>query len=704
MNGKHLRSLSRSIGGMQMNVSLITPYLTVIGITGFLIIIAFILIQNYQKKQADNAALGKIKVTEKDNAFDQIAQKAYTWSMNIPGIKRFVLNVRKRLETLAVYDEYYLRREVMKIIFFIVSTLLIIVTLLLCIRPSVVVAFWVLIGMLFITGVLTDFFVHKVEDRLLVRLKAFNTRIRVHYQQTKMVDEAIFESMKYAGVEMKVQAERIHHILTSVEPDKELAKYEEVAPTRFLKVLAGFSLLVKMDGDKFDKENGSVYLRSISAINEELNNDILYRSNLMYRLRSLSALAVIPIFFSLPIKNWAITNFPIAQTFYDSQIGFIIEVFIYVVAVICYLSTRKLRDISEAVQSVKVNKGRWEKWVFKKMPYIENIVRIFAPKPYTKRHFQLQQLIKDANSYLKIDWLIFHQILIGVLIVVMLTSVLVIAHAREKYNTLNHSVPVTLFAGKMTEEDVIVIKQRTAFDKEIIAYMQESKENLTEHQLKQHISLTLKKDITDKEVLLAYNRIIEKWKVIETSYLKWWEFVIVLLIAGVAVYVPILNLRIQRHLRYKEMEVEVHQLLVLISSLREFNHMSVYMIIKWMERFSVVFKEPLTICLQDFDSGPEEALNELMETVPFEPFQHIIERLKLAIVRISIQEAFDDIDMERAFYLEQRKEAQKRSIKLKSDIGVGLGFTPMTILIFAYIVLPLLYMSVKETSDITKYI
>ncbi|UZN01255.1 hypothetical protein OL548_34450 (plasmid) [Lysinibacillus sp. MHQ-1] len=84
---------------------------------------------------------------------------------------------------------------------------------------------------------------------------------------------------------------------------KELAAYEEVAPSRYLRVFASLTVLVKDRGDNFDDEKGSSFVRGVTSINKELNDEILYRSKLSYALRSISALALIPIFLALPTKK-----------------------------------------------------------------------------------------------------------------------------------------------------------------------------------------------------------------------------------------------------------------------------------------------------------------------------------------------------------------------------------------------------------------
>ncbi|UZN01253.1 hypothetical protein OL548_34440 (plasmid) [Lysinibacillus sp. MHQ-1] len=98
------------------------------------------------------------------------------------------------------------------------------------------------------------------------------------------------------------------------------------------------------------------------------------------------------------------------------------------------------------------------------------------------------------------------------------------------------------------------------------------------------------------------------------------------------------------------------------------------------------------------------ALVKLSENNTFEPFQQIVERLKLTIVRLSIKEAFTDIEMEREFYLEQRREDQKRSLEKKGQIGEFLGLGPLVCLTFIYLIFPIIYIGVNESKKYDKYV
>ena len=58
--------------------------------------------------------------------------------------------------------------------------------------------------------------------------------------------------------------------------------------------------------------------------------------------------------------------------------------------------------------------------------------------------------------------------------------------------------------------------------------------------------------------------------------------------------------------------------------------------------------------------------------------------------KIPIREAFDELDNEREYYQEKRKESNERLIKRKGMIGKAIGFTPLVLLFVGYLIVPLI--------------
>lgn len=660
--------------------------------------ISFIIYESRKQKKKSSAFIKTAKTQNKSiskfylQSYNKLSRNRLTRGM--------LMRIRKKVETVAVYDDLDIRREVIKLFFRGIAIVVFVIIVLIVLRPGWLIAFWVFVGILFFAGLLTDQFVYKTEMKLLNQLKYYNGRIRHYYQQTKMVDEAAYEAIADVGPEMKVQATKIHQILMSVNPDEEQAKYEETAPTRFLKVISGLMVLVKDKGDKIDEERGSAFTRGVSAVNQELNTEISYRSKLAYRMRFLAGMALAPIFFALPIQNSLTNMFPVLQKFYESRTGLIAAVLIYTSSVAFYLLIRKMKAVGETQYKATANAVKWEKWMLEKIPFLDKLMRSIGPKYNTKKYAKRFQLLKDSNSAPFVTWLTLRQTLIAIATVLILVVVLLVGHAREAHSTLYSVLPDNLMSGNLNPDELEEYTKQTEFDRNFIADLQQ-KPNIDETAIKEELATYFGADeITDTKVTTAYKRIMKKFDTVENAYLKWWEVLVVLGVAALVWNIPIILLHFQRTMRLKDMENEVHQFLTIISILREFDNITVYNLLTWLERFSVTFKAPLQVTIQNFDSGPEEALTRLAEENNFEAFKQIIERMQLALVRLSVQEAYEDIEIEREFYQEQRKEFNERSIGTRVAFSNIVTFIPSGLLLICYFVGPVLYMSITEMSSL----
>ena len=74
----------------------------------------------------------------------------------------------------------------------------------------------------------------------------------------------------------------------------------------------------------------------------------------------------------------------------------------------------------------------------------------------------------------------------------------------------------------------------------------------------------------------------------------------------------------------------------------------------------------------------------------------IVESLQSAVESVKITDAFDELESERAFFQEKRKEANDRLIAKKAKIGKILGFAPMVMLFVGYLIGPMMIASLSD--------
>jgi hypothetical protein len=204
---------------------------------------------------------------------------------------------------------------------------------------------------------------------------------------------------------------------------------------------------------------------------------------------------------------------------------------------------------------------------------------------------------------------------------------------------------------------------------------------------------------SEADISEAATRIFKKLQVVQSEHFQWFELLISFVISFIGYYGPVMLLMFQKRMRQMDMENEVMQFQTIILMLMKIERVNVEMILEWLERYSNIFREPISKCVNNFESGPWEALEELKNDVSFNQFIRIVESLQAAVEKIPIREAFDELDTERAYHQENRKESNERMISQKSMIGKVIGFAPMVCLFVAYLIIPLCVIGLTSMSE-----
>ena len=126
---------------------------------------------------------------------------------------------------------------------------------------------------------------------------------------------------------------------------------------------------------------------------------------------------------------------------------------------------------------------------------------------------------------------------------------------------------------------------------------------------------------------------------------------------------------------------------------------NVEIILEWLERYANIFKPVISKCVNNYEAGAWEALEEMKNDVSYQQFIRIVESLQAAVEKIPIRDAFDELDSERDYYQEKRKESNERLIKRKALIGKVIGFAPMVCLFVGYLIVPLVFIGFSSMSN-----
>ncbi len=663
----------------------------ILGLVGLMAVLGIVYYFVYQKMMTKETryVAGLVEGTkEKAFSMEVFYQKFYIRIVKIPFLRRYTLKIRRRLEIINLEDEYLTRKQVAQImlkgilIFTVVA-----VAIILLLNSNMVLMLSVLLFEVFFLETIIEGMVDKIDNKLLKEQIDFFAEIRHAYHEFNMVEEAIYDVAQNDELEVSAQAEKIYEVLISDDPETELEKYYDIAPNSFLKEFAGISYLTREFGDRKDKDGASLYLKNLNNITQEMQIEILKREKLDYVFQSLSMISALPILFIDVVKNWAVGQFGFTSQFYNGTLGFYAQVGLIIVTFICYMLTRKLKDNGN-VNAAKNMENPWQQKVYK-IKICKKIVDYFIPKDGTREYRRITTLLKDSASKLKIQWLYVNRLTCCLVAFIISIVIFWTAHVLAVNYIYNEPTADYNLLGSMTDKQRASAMEVTEADNKIIEKLIDKPHPTQDDVLKEVQKSEFYADDLDEEQEEVAERVLEKLETVQSEHFQWFELLMSFVIAWLGYQANVWLMIFLKKMRQMEMENEVMQFQTIILMLMKIERVNVEMILEWLERYSNIFREPISRCVNNFESGGWEALEEMKEDISFKQLLRIIESLQAAVEKIPIREAFDELDTERAYYQEKRKETNEIMISKKSIIGKVVGFAPMVTLFVAYLIVPL---------------
>ena len=674
----------------------------IMGVAGGILVLITILyvILNKKMQKSEYKRIQKLQQGTKESNFSTeiLFQKIYLTYIKIPFLKRYVLKLRRRLEIINIDDEYITRKESAKILTKALAVIapVMVITIIIAKSNALLMAI-LLMFELFMIDTLIDGSVDKIDNVLLKEQIEFFSEIRHAYHEFNMVEEAIYQVSQDEEKNVSRQGEKIYEVLISDDPETELEKYYDIAPNSFLKEFAGISYLTKEFGDR--KVNGaSLYLKNVNNITQEMQLEILKRDKLNYVFQSLSVISIVPILMLEPLRSWAVSNFSFTANWYNGKSGMIVQILILLITFLSYILVRKLKDNGSTNINTKNTENPWQEKIYKKKP-IKRVVDLFIPKKGTKEYRKTTQMLKDSASPLKMEWLYVNRISLA--IVTFIVSIIVFSQLHMIAINYVYTEPTTEYdiIGDLDAKDKKKADELTKQDNEFLDKFR-GKTKTTQDDIKKAVEKSkYYEEAEDSEIQTATERIYKKLQIVNSEYMQWFELLLAFVFMIIAYMSPIWLLMFQVKMRQLEMEDEVMQFQTIILMLMKIERVNVEIILEWLERYSNIFKPQITKCVNNYEAGAWEALEEMKEEVTYLPLIRIIESLQAAVEKIPIKDAFDELDSERDYYQAKRKESNERLISKKAMIGKVIGFAPMVCMFVGYLIIPLVFIGLTSMSN-----
>ncbi len=617
--------------------------------------------------------------------------KAYKILLAMPLLGRYLKSIKEKIAMSSALDDSQLIYQSMKIFATAFAMTIIAVLFFATFIETWYSWLMALIVLYFVIEIIADYYYGSIKLNLLEEMVIFIDYLRTSYFETTMIDDAYISAIDRLDTSKQVSiyahANQIYETIVSVDPEKALQRYYQKAPNAYLKLLAGLSHIVREHGDA-KMATGSSFIKSLTHLSSELKDDIIKRKKLLFGLKAMNVIAIIPLFAIEPLKSWASHSFYPLKRFYESSLGFSLEITVLVIIILCFILLRRLQDFSEFGERRQTG-NRLLRDLARRL---SGLLKLIVPSPNSKSYQRIAERQRSALIFSKMEYHYIAKLAAAAISFVVVLVVLLSAMQIGKDNVFNQpTTPKGFLAGELTGKALQMAEQTTAFDNQLLTA---GRGQWTAPALDAHLAEQF--GLTADKRSQAVERILDKQARLAAAQLNFVHIIILYAFTWLGWLLPEIYLIIQARILRAELDSEIARFQLLVMVLMHIEHITVDQVLEWFERFSKLFKFPLQKALMEYDAGASRALEELKRASPKSDYQTLINHLISAVEVLTVKEAFNEFETESLYYQDKRKLIGHNLVEKKIYIGRVIGFVPLYALLIIYFMFPLIYASVGE--------
>jgi hypothetical protein len=207
--------------------------------------------------------------------------------------------------------------------------------------------------------------------------------------------------------------------------------------------------------------------------------------------------------------------------------------------------------------------------------------------------------------------------------------------------------------------------------------------------------ITAMPGLTDIQITDQIERLNKKYNFLQNMYFRWYFIPISFFLSLVGWILPDQVIKMRMRILKEEEEEEFLQIQTLMIILMSMN-CDTMEAIEYLSQLTRVHKDMFLFCYHGYAAHPIESLAIMEEKTPIPDFKRFINKLKLTVDELSLNEAFSDLKMDREHICRERDMTLRDMIDRKRNLCGGLvkvGFIMVVLLLFMF---PLLYLGYTE--------
>lgn len=642
--------------------------------------------QRVMKMKSKEIGTRKNSTAHQKNTFLFVMYRVFTTA---PFIKRYFRKVLRKTQTLYPSDMLSVNKRATKIML-----------------KALLVMFACIIGGIIVSGsdlyyifstILTSFLIfnmmitagfEQMETRLLNQFIVFLSNVRHNYHETKIVEDAIYNTLETSPFEVSLHITKIHDVITSPYMDEKVSEYIDSSPNRYFLTFVSICASIKDYGDK-DLENGSsLFLTNLNYLKEEINMELLKKSQIKSAFALLEIITLVPVMTLKLIEMWAISSVPELSTTYAGRYGIITMTIIFAVTILCYLIIRTCRNTERA--EIK-EKTIWVK--ISNMDYISPVLNKIINKDYGKT-LKINEKLKLTGDHTGTKAFLAKRFVYAVLTLVLTTLLFFTSDWKEKIKVINDYE--NEFDEAIVPNDAYLDIMLHSADEFSQAY---KGKKITEADKQKIVNEIIHQTEVKNEnyAYMVMESVVEHVDNYNNVYYRWYYLVISVILSIMAFFAPLWFLNFKVSILKMAREDEINQFNTLMLILMYADGVTVELILEWLERFAYCFKPSISECLINLSHGEKQALEKMKANESYLPFKQFVDGL-ISIDEIGVQSAFDEIKTDRDYYKEKRKQDNITQVKKRAFWAKFASYVPLFAVIGLYIIIPMGIMALKMFS------
>lgn len=666
-----------------------TKSLHVLTIVAIVFLVCFaIFAYFYDKAHPQDKGLAVKQKSGKKNTLDFV----YKFYSKIPLFRKIFSNVKQQVKISYPADEISVRKQVTEILT--KMSAIGIAGILLSVIFGVNDIYFLLAGLV-VTYVICESLINnklqEMQEKLLKQFSAALSSINHYYHEQPIVEDAIYYTALNSPYEIGLHLNRIYEIVDAPNIDEELNNYIGQEPNKFVLMFLSLCASVKDYGDKKMENGQSLFVKDLNYLQKELYDELQRIRKNKDAFNSLAGISLFALVLVKPAEYFgkymdSCTGGSNITNYYNSIFGIIALLGIFVISIVINRLVIFLRDgDNETVEK--------DDDIFKRIsvhPFVKPVVTKIINKNYTM-YKNYDDKERGMGNHTGAAAFLTKQLVIAITTFVVLIGIFALTTTLLKYNSI-HDFENAFNAVKAPTEEYTESMESVAKEYAIF----KRKESLTEVDQDELTNEIMNNtDIqTERYASNIAELVIERVNIYQTTYFKFYALLAALGCAVAGFFAPVGYLKIKESVINTRKEEEVVRFQSLILILMHMGGMTTETILEWLVKFSYCFRESLETCIINSANGINKAIEEMKDEEIFVPFRDFCDNL-LLIDKVGVEAAFEEVEVSRENFLENRQITTNENIKNRSSIATVIAYAPVVILVIFFILIPMLIMSTE---------